>query len=193
MVWGAIKNAVGLGPTEAKTNRQQRLQRFSGKGMLLGNETTVDGVPGADAFKVMDRWLIETVNDGQSVQLSASFEIVFTKRSLFRSIIEKSIKKETREWWNGYHEMLTNALTTNQPRETVSNHVPVLDTTIVDHLSRMETLAYSTNTLLKIVTVVLVAIFLMQVALFVLLYQEMTAMRGPSTTQPGECALTTDL
>ncbi|GAX10665.1 hypothetical protein FisN_14Lh173 [Fistulifera solaris] len=100
--------AMGLGPSEARTKRHQRLWRFD-QGMLLENTTYIEGIPHADTFCICDRWLIAQ-STSTSVQLSSSFEIQFTKRSLFRSLIEKSVKRETLEWWTGYTKMIQDVL-----------------------------------------------------------------------------------
>jgi hypothetical protein len=99
---------MGLGPSEARTKRHQRLWRFD-QGMLLENTTHIEGIPHADTFCICDRWLIAQ-STSTCVQLSSSFEIQFTKRSLFRSLIEKSVKRETLEWWTGYTKMIQDVL-----------------------------------------------------------------------------------
>lgn len=102
--------AMVLGPSEARTKRHQRLWRFE-KGILLENITHIEGIPNADTFCICDRWVIVAEsNDSGGVQLSSSFELQFTKRSLFRNLIEKSVKRETFEWWSGYTKMVQDVL-----------------------------------------------------------------------------------
>lgn len=109
-----IKNTIGVGPSEARTTRKQTLERFDNRGILLENITIVEGIPAADTFRLTDQWLIETL-DGcagvDQIKLSSSFEVKFIKRSLLRGIIEKSVRKETGDWWTGYKRMLQTALT----------------------------------------------------------------------------------
>jgi hypothetical protein len=127
-----------LGPSEARTTRKQRLKRYEELGIILENETFVEGVPSADAFYVKDHWLIEASGPAQ-VTVQQSFESTFTKRAMFRGIIERTIKKETELWMASYAKMLTNALEdsaisdeSDKPADTTAN---VTNTrALVDHL-----------------------------------------------------------
>lgn len=104
----AVMGMGGMTPSEARTSREQRLWRFEGEGLIIENTTHVEGViPASDSFHVLDRWVIEPLGgNSEFVQLSASFDVHFTKRTLFRSIIEKNIKKATIAWWRRYSETL---------------------------------------------------------------------------------------
>jgi len=50
------------------------------------------------------------------LMLSVSFEINFVKRTMFKSLIQKNVKSETKKWFNGYVEMLQKALEDQQQR-----------------------------------------------------------------------------
>lgn len=102
-----LNNTVG--PSQAKTDRQQSFQRFGAMGATLQNITMVQGVPGADCFRVEDRWIVESVDDS-SVKLSVYFQVVFTKRTMFKPIIQKNVKAETKKWFHGYAKFLRHAL-----------------------------------------------------------------------------------
>ena len=104
-----IKNSLGIGPSSARTSRQQRLRKFEGIGMALENRTFVEGIPAADCFFVQDLWLLEVTNESQ-LQLSVRYDVKFKKRSIFRNIIQKSVRKETKEWIAGYVDMVQAAL-----------------------------------------------------------------------------------
>jgi VAD1 Analog of StAR-related lipid transfer domain len=101
-----ISNVVG--PSQARTTRHQRLQRFDDFGILVENTTViVDNIPSADAFYVHDNWVIQgSALDPHSVTLTTRFAARFTKRVLFRGLIEKSVVKETTKWFQGYAEMI---------------------------------------------------------------------------------------
>lgn len=100
-----ISNVVG--PSQARTTRHQRLQRFEDFGILVENTTViVDNIPSADAFYVHDHWVIQGSSLDQSVTISTRFAARFTKRALFRGLIEKSVIKETTKWFQGYAEMI---------------------------------------------------------------------------------------
>jgi hypothetical protein len=104
-----LKNSVG--PSQAKTTRQQHFRRFGNYGMSLQNSTVVEGIPAADCFRVEDRWTIERVSGEESLKMAVSFRIVFMKRTMFKPIIQKNIRQETKNWFRGYASMLQRALT----------------------------------------------------------------------------------
>ena len=105
------------GPSEAKTRRQQTLKRHN-KGMVLESRTTVEGIPGADAFAVYDRWHVKVVATDQ-IALSSRFEVRFTKRSLFKGLIQKSVKTETKASMRKYAEFVRNKVTPTSSRAVV--------------------------------------------------------------------------
>lgn len=102
-----LNNSVG--PSQAKTNRRQSFQRFGALGATLQNVTIVNGVPSADCFRVEDRWSVESIGES-SVHLRVTFRIVFTKRTMFKPIIQKNVKAETKKWFHGYAKYLRQAL-----------------------------------------------------------------------------------
>jgi VAD1 Analog of StAR-related lipid transfer domain len=104
-----IKTGMGMGPSEARTKRRQLLRRYQQYGMTVENKTVVEGIPAADTFSVHDFWKIEA--DGtEHVVVSVNFAPRFTKRTLFKGIIEKSILRESKEWFTGYTKMVKEAL-----------------------------------------------------------------------------------
>jgi VAD1 Analog of StAR-related lipid transfer domain len=104
-----IKNTMLMGPSEARTTRKQKLRRFQHCGITLENDTAVEGIPAADTFSVRDFWRIEA--DGTDhVILSVNFAPNFTKRTIFKNIIEKSVVKETSVWFSGYIAMMQETL-----------------------------------------------------------------------------------
>lgn len=94
-----------VGPSEAKTTREQQYQRFGSHGICVQNTTRIQGVPGADCFRVEDRWIIERVSES-SVKLAVSFQLVFHKRTIFKPIIQKNSKAETKKWFAGFSRYL---------------------------------------------------------------------------------------
>ena len=136
-----IKNTVGLGPSEAKTTRRQLLRRYQNLGITIENKTLVEGIPAADTFSVVDFWHIKS--DGtDNVILSVSFEINFTKRTMFKNIIEKSVLRETGAWLLGYSEMIRDALANRKDTKTTSQDWPVtaskeISGVVANDLSRM--------------------------------------------------------
>lgn len=117
-----IKSSYGMGPSEARTTRQQRLKRFGDLGISIENTTVVEGIPSADAFFVQDQWLVESTGENE-VKLTTRFGTRFTKRALFRGLIEKNILKETTDWFIGYSEMIGEALQEKPIEEVVVESV----------------------------------------------------------------------
>ena len=109
-----IQNSLGLGPSAADTTRQQKLRTYHGLGIVLENRTLVAGIPAADSFYVQDHWILEALGENQ-VQLTVRYDTRFTKRSMFKSIITKSIRKETKEWMAGYVDMIQTVLASKSP------------------------------------------------------------------------------
>lgn len=106
-----LNNAVG--PSEAKTFRQQKYQRFGQYGICVENTTKIQGVPGADCFRVEDRWILEsssTSSEEPTVTLSVSFQLVFHKRTMFKPIIQKNSKAETKKWFAGFVKYMNDAI-----------------------------------------------------------------------------------
>mmetsp|Transcript_1344 Transcript_1344/g.1795 ORF Transcript_1344/g.1795 Transcript_1344/m.1795 type:complete len:188 (-) Transcript_1344:575-1138(-) len=79
--------------------------RFGDCAIRVETTTNVEGIPAADCFHVADRWIIERTVDG-GVDLSVHVNIVFTKRTMFKGLIEKSTKKEIQRWYGAYLDML---------------------------------------------------------------------------------------
>ena len=104
-----IQNSLGLGPSAADTTRQQKLRTYAGLGITLENKTLVAGIPAADSFYIQDHWVLEAVGENQ-VRLTVRYDTRFIKRSMFKSIISKSIRKETKEWMAGYLDMVQSVL-----------------------------------------------------------------------------------
>lgn len=100
-----IRSIVGVGPSMAFTTRKQRLQRYDQYGICIENITRVEGFPSADAFFVQDCWLIEAISETQ-IQVSTRYDVRFTRRAILKSIIQNSIRKETKYWFNTYAKMI---------------------------------------------------------------------------------------
>jgi hypothetical protein len=108
-----------MGPSAAQTTRHQHLQCFAGFGMVLTNKTLVQGIPACDTFYVQDKWIVEVVrlplraaaeSQPPQLRLSVRFEPHFTKLSLLKPIVQKSVRKETKDWMAGYVDMLQGAI-----------------------------------------------------------------------------------
>lgn len=109
-----LNNTVG--PSQARTNREQSFQRYGTSGICIQNTTMVQGVPGADCFRMEDRWIVEYISKS-SVTITVSFQLIFSKRTMFKSIIQKNSKAETKKWFSGYAKFLVRALRDDDQKE----------------------------------------------------------------------------
>ena len=116
-----LKNPVG--PSEARTVRTQTFRRFHNFGMTLQNSTKIEGVPKADCFVVEDRWIFTKVSETQ-ISFSVSFRMNFIKSTMFKSIIQKNTRSETKSWLRGYasyvQEVLSSGEGTTEDETTIS-------------------------------------------------------------------------
>lgn len=162
-----LKNTVG--PSQAKTSRKQQFQLFGNFGMTLQNLTIVEGIPAADCFQVEDRWTIETLAlpGGQwALKIAVSFQICFVKRTIFKAIIQKNIRQETKTWFQGYASMVQRALTegvvTPEPLFSIA---PVKSDALETHTNVLVENPSSTSPLElvpKVVTIILVSVLVLQ-------------------------------
>ena len=136
-----LKNA--LGPSKAKTTRLQRLHRFDyNLGICWENTTTVEGIPAADCFRIEDRWVFEPIpainsdpSDSRNmatempqpsaIKLTVTFRIVFFKRTMLKSLIQKNVRQENRNWVHGYVAMVEKVLA-KQSKAVVDEYSSVI-------------------------------------------------------------------
>lgn len=123
------------GPTEAETFRRQRWNRYGEHGAILKTTTKVVGksVPMGDCFRVEDEWILEQQQqqkqnnddeedfcydcDSTTLTLSVKFRIVFTKRSMFQSVITNKVVAQTKRWFDGYEKMMKTVLLSSSKRK----------------------------------------------------------------------------
>jgi len=176
-----IKNSMGVGPSEARTTRKQRLRRFGNAGLAIENTTTIVGIPSADAFYVKDHWCVEASADvGTSVVVTTRFGARFTKRALFKGLIEKNIVKETSDWFAGYAEMLQNVVQENpvqRQKEKVDNSLLPVTELLRQIAASLDRTAYIGAGLLLLLTLVLALQLLVMRETIALIREEITALR----------------
>ena len=94
-----------LAPPKAQAVKRQRLKRYGSHGMLLESETQVMGVPKTDCFVTREVIIVQPKKEG-GVSVSSRFQIVFTKSTMFKSIISSQTTSELKDWHKGYGEMI---------------------------------------------------------------------------------------
>ena len=93
-----------MAPPMARSIKQQRIQHYGKNRLVIETWTTVEDVPKADCFVVQDRILVESIKDG--LDFSGWFQIHFTKKTMVRSIIEKTTSREFVEFLQGFIDMV---------------------------------------------------------------------------------------
>jgi hypothetical protein len=122
-----LRNPVG--PSEAKTCRTQSFRRFGDLGMTVENSTVIEGVPAADCFRVEDRWIIEKDSDSTLTML-VSLRFNFIKRTMFKPVIMKNARTETRNWFRGFAKFVQAALSGDDVGETAKDAVKVPESSL---------------------------------------------------------------
>ena len=107
-----------LGPKDASMEKRQQLHLIPGHGILLKSCTYGKGFPAADAFHVEDMWIIEPCNAdadesgrrSSGVSMSVSFQIQYSKSTMFKKMIDVNTKQEYTQMYDKYMGMVTSAL-----------------------------------------------------------------------------------
>eukprot|EP00545_Synedropsis_sp_CCMP1620_P005390 CAMPEP_0119018816 /NCGR_PEP_ID=MMETSP1176-20130426/20283_1 /TAXON_ID=265551 /ORGANISM="Synedropsis recta cf, Strain CCMP1620" /LENGTH=473 /DNA_ID=CAMNT_0006972895 /DNA_START=389 /DNA_END=1813 /DNA_ORIENTATION=+ len=126
-----ISNNFGVGPSSTMATRKQTLHRYGDFGLCMETSTFVEGVPACDAFHVADRWLVEEEtaagnnddHDTPQINFTVLHETVFTKRTMFKRMIESSTKTEVKSWYKGYVELLIKQTRGDRPNKTTTDDV----------------------------------------------------------------------
>jgi hypothetical protein len=136
--WHPLNNS--LGPSKAKTLRQQTIRRFGNYGIILENTTVVQGVPAADCFRVHDRWVVEAAEGATAggLTMTVTFRIEFTKTTMFKPIIKKNIRQETKNWFQGYVKMLHQVLAREGSFASPTGAAAVLEPTTLQSPPRIQ-------------------------------------------------------
>jgi hypothetical protein len=183
-----IKNALGLGPSSARTTRQQRLCRFRGHGMVLENSTIVEGIPYSDAFSVQDHWVI-TADGAYRVQIRVCYDTRFTKHAFFKAIIEKSVRRETKEWFIGYTAMLQEAL---MDKSTEVSLAETEESTPDDTLFAVQAIGKTLTRYAMVIVALLSLVLLVALLQLLLMREAVSLLRNQATFPEKETTLIVD-
>jgi hypothetical protein len=94
------------GTPKAKAIKRQRFKKFGSYGILLESETQVIGVPKTDCFVTREVMLVQPTSGNRGVLVTSRFQIVFTKSTMFKSIISTQTASELKAWHKGYGRMI---------------------------------------------------------------------------------------
>lgn len=97
-----------MAPPKAGARKEQRLYQFGDAGMCLETCTIVeDVVPMADCFIVNDHLWVSKDEGGKGCTIAVTLQIKFVKSTMFRRIIENTVKKEFESFWCQYADLVT--------------------------------------------------------------------------------------
>ncbi len=97
------------GTPKAKAIKRQRFKKYGSYGILLESETQVIGVPKTDCFVTREVMLVQPAAGKKGVVVSSRFQIVFTKSTMFKSIISTQTSSELKAWHKGYGKMISSS------------------------------------------------------------------------------------
>jgi hypothetical protein len=100
-----VTNPLAGTPT-AKAIKRQRFKKVGSYGLLLESETQVIGVPKTDCFVTREVMLVQPTSGNRGVVVNSRFQVVFTKSTMFKSIISTQTTSELKAWHKGYGEMI---------------------------------------------------------------------------------------
>ena len=94
-----------IGPKETRCVKSQVLRLYSA-GLVIETTTTLLDIPYGDCFHVVDRIVVDGGGDGaEKVRVWIEYEVVWQKGCMWKSIVEKRTKSETKDWqvqfWKG--------------------------------------------------------------------------------------------
>jgi len=141
-----------IGPSHVKTFRRQTVRHFGRHGIVMESKTQVQGIPMVDCFHILDQWRISAEGT-----LTVSFQVVFTKFTILQAMIQKNSREETKKWFQGYLQIIENAVSTlalqemdktsswdeRHENETGIDH----DTNSVNVMEAVETMSQKTKSL----------------------------------------------
>jgi hypothetical protein len=146
----------------------------------------IGGIPSADAFSVQDHWVIAADGD-YVVQILVCYDTRFTKLALFKAMIEKSVRRETKEWFIGYTAMLQETL---MDKSTAVSLAETEESTRDDTLFAVQAVA-KTLTRYAMAIVALLSLLLLVALLQLLSMREaVTLLRNQATFPNKETTLT---
>mmetsp|Transcript_47793 Transcript_47793/g.88645 ORF Transcript_47793/g.88645 Transcript_47793/m.88645 type:complete len:318 (-) Transcript_47793:121-1074(-) len=106
-----------MAPPSATVTKKQRYRRFGDEGLILETRTFVKGIPKADCFYVDDRLAVESCPEGGGVNATASFEVRFVKRTVFKKRIQGTSDRVVTEALVEYEKYVRRAIEEEREKE----------------------------------------------------------------------------
>lgn len=174
---------VPMAPPSAKATKEQTLHIFGEYGICIETKTKVDDVPLTDCFHVSDIIFIEA--RGEKLTMNASFQINFTKSTIWKHIIQLNTNNAFKQFLTGYNNMIQendDVDATNRTQTTYSCNTTTsdIDSTSSYEMKRGRKRRIGSDRLFIIVLFVLLSILLvgMQLIFFFYIKEEMQVMKS---------------
>lgn len=103
------KVSAPVGPPTARATKHQRCYMFGNHGFVIETQTTLKDVPNSDCFRVEDRIVVEQFKD-EAINITIGVQVLFMKNTIWKKLIERMTKTESDAWFQGYVQMLRDAL-----------------------------------------------------------------------------------
>mmetsp|Transcript_9208 Transcript_9208/g.33743 ORF Transcript_9208/g.33743 Transcript_9208/m.33743 type:complete len:686 (-) Transcript_9208:1416-3473(-) len=98
-----VKNQQALGPKETACHQTQRFCNYKDRAVYETSQVH-SGIPFADAFRIESRWDIVPI-DPNKCELEVSTAVRFTKRTVWKSVIQYRSMEECKESYQLWHRL----------------------------------------------------------------------------------------
>ena len=99
-----------MGPSSAQMEKHQFCDFVRDNGILLKGASYGKGFPAADAFHVEDMWILEPCKSGSGVTMTVLFQVVYSKGTMLKKLIDANTKQEYITMYEKYLNMVSAAL-----------------------------------------------------------------------------------
>jgi hypothetical protein len=99
-----------IGPPQALCHQTQRFNVHSGQHLLFETSQVMSDIPYGDHFRVDQRWDVTPGPDPGTCTLSVHIGVPFTKSTMWKKVIEKSVTESTLEAFRMFKELANTKL-----------------------------------------------------------------------------------
>ncbi|KAL4527599.1 hypothetical protein Ndes2526A_g08627 [Nannochloris sp. 'desiccata'] len=110
-----------IGPPQALCHQTQRFRVHSGQHLLFETSQVMSDIPYGDHFRVDQRWDVTPGPESGSCTLSVHIAVPFTKSTMWKKVIEKSVTESTLEAFRMFKELANRKLETFKEMHPGSN------------------------------------------------------------------------
>jgi VAD1 Analog of StAR-related lipid transfer domain/GRAM domain len=112
-----------IGPPQALCHQTQRFKVHSGQHLLFETSQVMSDIPYGDHFRVDQRWDVTPGPDSRSCTLTVHIAVPFTKSTMWKKVIEKSVTESTLEAFRMFKELANRKLESFKEMHPGSNSI----------------------------------------------------------------------